>query len=118
MSLSVVSNGKTTVKSMFAHRIVATVFHGPAPSKDMVVDHINKKRSDNAYTNLRWVTPQENITFAIGRPVVQSTKDGTEVGKYNSLTLAAQSVNRDPPAIWQAIKSGGTSAGYRWAYEA
>jgi hypothetical protein len=43
------------------HRIVATGFHGCAPSKSHVVDHIDTNRRNNRPENLRWVTRLENI---------------------------------------------------------
>lgn len=43
------------------HRIVATAFHGEAPSKDHVVDHIDTNRHNNRADNLRWLTKLENI---------------------------------------------------------
>ena len=43
------------------HRIVATAFHGPAPSPQHVVDHIDTNRRNNRPENLRWVSKLENI---------------------------------------------------------
>ena len=43
------------------HRIVATAFHGPAPSDQYVVDHIDTNRQNNRPDNLRWLTKLENI---------------------------------------------------------
>jgi hypothetical protein len=43
------------------HQIVASAFHGPRPSKDHVVDHIDTNRQNNRPDNLRWVTRLENI---------------------------------------------------------
>lgn len=43
------------------HRIVATAFHGKAPSKQHVVDHIDTNRRNNRQENLRWLTRLENI---------------------------------------------------------
>lgn len=42
------------------HRIVATAFHGEAPSDQYVVDHIDTNRSNNRPENLRWLTKLEN----------------------------------------------------------
>lgn len=53
--------GYTHVASIPVHRIVATAFHGPQPSKDHVVDHIDTNRQNNRPENLRWVTRLENI---------------------------------------------------------
>jgi len=43
------------------HRIVATAFHGPAPTGQHVVDHIDTNRQNNRPENLRWLTKLENI---------------------------------------------------------
>ena len=43
------------------HRIVATAFHGVAPSDQHVVDHIDTNRQNNRPENLRWLTKLENI---------------------------------------------------------
>ena len=43
------------------HRIVATAFHGEAPSPQHVVDHIDTNHCNNRPVNLRWLTKLENI---------------------------------------------------------
>ena len=43
------------------HRIVATAFHGAAPTTQHVVDHIDTNRQNNRPDNLRWVTKLENV---------------------------------------------------------
>ena len=42
------------------HQIVCTAFHGPAPERNMVVDHMNGNRCDNRPANLRWITREGN----------------------------------------------------------
>lgn len=56
-----ISTGYLKIASISIHRIVATAFHGDAPSKDYVVDHIDTNRQNNRPNNLRWVTRFENI---------------------------------------------------------
>lgn len=60
--------GKYNAKTGYAeiagervHRIVATAFHGVAPSPQHVVDHIDTNRRNNRPENLRWITKLENI---------------------------------------------------------
>ncbi len=53
--------GYMKVSTATVHRIVATGFHGCAPSKSHVVDHIDTNRRNNRPENLRWVTRLENI---------------------------------------------------------
>lgn len=43
------------------HQIVATAFHGPAPSEQHIVDHIDTNKQNNRPENLRWLTKLENI---------------------------------------------------------
>ncbi|MCR5568658.1 MAG: HNH endonuclease [Paludibacteraceae bacterium] len=54
-------NGYMLFCSERVHRIVATAFHGEAPTKDHVVDHIDTNRQNNRADNLRWLSKLENI---------------------------------------------------------
>ncbi|MBP6688877.1 MAG: HNH endonuclease [Hyphomonadaceae bacterium] len=53
--------GYLVVCDHVVHRIVATAFHGPSPSAEHVVDHIDTNRQNNRAENLRWVTRLENV---------------------------------------------------------
>lgn len=53
--------GYMEIASVQVHRIVATAFHGEAPSPQHVVDHKDTNKCNNRPENLRWVTKFENI---------------------------------------------------------
>lgn len=56
-----IKSGYLEIASVRIHRIIATAFHGEAPTKEHVVDHIDTNKQNNRPTNLRWVTRLENI---------------------------------------------------------
>lgn len=67
------------------HRIVATAFHGEAPSPNHVVDHLDTNRKNNRPENLCWKTREENILtneitckkieYRTGLPIKEVLKD-------------------------------------------
>ena len=62
------THGYMEVASVRVHIIVATAFHGPKPTKEHVVDHIDTNRRNNRPDNLRWVTRLEN---ALDNPITR-----------------------------------------------
>jgi hypothetical protein len=53
----VTPSGKRT---LWAHRLVAVAFIGPAPSPSHVIAHWDGDKLNNHYSNLRWATVAEN----------------------------------------------------------
>ena len=44
----------------YAHRLIMETFAPIQNSQDFIVDHINGKRDDNRFENLRWLTQRQN----------------------------------------------------------
>ena len=45
------------------HRVVCEAFHGPPPSSDSVVIHVDEDGLNNRPENLRWGTQKENLNM-------------------------------------------------------
>lgn len=48
-------------KLYLAHRLICEAFHGPAPEGKPYVDHIDRCKTNNTPSNLRWVSHKENV---------------------------------------------------------
>ena len=59
------SNGYLTVgykrKLYLVHRLICEAYHGPAPEGKPFVDHIDRCKTNNTPSNLRWVSHKENV---------------------------------------------------------
>lgn len=53
------------------HRLVCEAFHGPPPEVTYHADHIDTDPTNNAATNLRWLSPSMNLARRVFR-----TRDG------------------------------------------
>jgi hypothetical protein len=116
------------------------MFYGEDPPKDMVVDHINRVRTDNRITNLRLCSHSDNARNQVRKPrkprvkktaeelkhsrknaaqkIAQKVRkkikikhpDGTVIA-YESQLAAAQAIGCSPSTI-NYMKQGGTCRGY------
>lgn len=140
LRLRLTKNGKS--KQFQIHRLVAEAFI-PNPENKPLIDHINTDRTDNTVwlnedgsvnydkTNLRWVTNKENCNNPISKqnyskgnkgktsvPILQFTKDGEFVRKWNSMSDAEQELGiKSRLSEYCSNKYGRKSAGgYIWRY--
>lgn len=120
------------------NRLVAQVFI-PNPDNKPYVDHINGDRADNRVCNLRWVTHKENMNNPLTRlklkngigqkiatecsrlktskPVLQFSKNGDFIRKWDSASVAERDGNFNDTSIGNCCKGKfKTSGGYIWRY--
>jgi len=85
----------TNNRSYGVHYLVCLVFHGPQPSKDHTVDHINKPESDNRAENLRWATKSEQARnqSRIKRIEAYDTRTCKTIKIFETHTDAAKEYN-------------------------
>lgn len=128
LRLRLTKDGKS--KQFQIHRLVAEAFI-PNPENKPYIDHINTDRTDNRVENLRWVTNKENCNNPISKqnyskgnkgktsvPILQFTKDGEFVRKWNSMSDAEQELGiKSRLSKYCSNKYGRKSAGgYIWRY--
>ncbi|MBE35391.1 MAG: hypothetical protein CMI16_07535 [Opitutaceae bacterium] len=81
-------------------RLVCRAFHGPAPSANHEVDHIDRDRSNSAASNLRWASKKENI--ANQRNDKKLNSDGKPI--------FIRSLDWPPERKWEHFTSAGAAA--------
>lgn len=115
-------------KEVAVHRLVCIAFHGEPPSHELQVNHKDGQKSNNAESNLEWVTPSENVLHSFKvlgrvplnrRPIeAVSPSSGQAVARYPSIS-AVSVAGFTPSNVIAALKGRlKTSGGLIWRYAA
>lgn len=111
----------------YVHRLVAETFI-PNPWGKPCVNHRDYDRSNNAVSNLEWVTYYENSEYSYERvvaasreksckPVIQYDKRGNFIHRYESLSEAGRETGVNVGHIGRCVKGyEKTAGGYIWRY--
>ena len=100
-------------KAYRVHRLVAEAFL-PNPNKYPIINHKNEIRDDNRVDNLEWCTHKYNSNYgnikskqklsSHRRPIIQLTKEGIFVAKYESISDASKATKIEHNNIIQCAK--------------
>lgn len=121
-SINIYDDNKKS-KVLDTHRLIAFAFHGSPPTNKHTVDHIDRIRSNNNASNLRWATKSEQnknqnrLEFQFkrrGKAVTQMTLDDVEIMTWFLMSDAERHLNTTH--ISRACKEGNPVAGYKWKY--
>ncbi len=107
------------------HRLVAAVFlETPRPIHELVVNHKNGDREDNAASNLEWCTQRENAIHSMNvlnthilKKVACYDGDSRELVKiYPSMQNARAETGAYHTSLRSAIRTKGLASGFFWRY--
>lgn len=118
---------KDGYKDVLIHRLVGEYFV-PNLGGYTQIDHINEDKSNNRWSNLRWVTPKENINYGSHNQraaetykrnrnyiICQYDLDGNLIAEYNNISEAARAVGGRTDSIrWALDGKLKTTYGFVW----
>lgn len=116
-----------TGKSVTVHSLVAKLFvNNPCPDKYKEINHIDKNRGNNHFSNLEWCDHKTNCSNIyneqrIVRGVIQYDKQGNLINVFSSIHEAAKALNiiekhGDVGICFCLNGKRKTAYGYKWQY--
>jgi hypothetical protein len=100
------------------HTLICLAFHGPKPTPDHTVDHMDRDTTNNCIENLRWADKIEQSTNSTNvKGVSAYKKDGIFFKEWPSAAAAGKELGIDASSIRKCCKKKLFSAGkYKWKY--
>ncbi len=124
-SVALQKKGSKEFIPLLVHRLIAYAFLGiPTNHTDLVVNHMDGQKFNNAVSNLEWATYSENTHHSSNvlhthklRPVASyDQRSGRLLQTYPSIKKAADDVGKTSSSILTAVQGGGLIADRFWRY--
>ena len=109
-------------KEFYVHRLVAIAFIDTAADHKVEVNHIDGDKTNNAVTNLEWVTHQKNIThlwnvLGRGKRERRAVKCVCTGEVFQSAASAVKKYGGTQSGLWYSLNRGsGFYRGKQYAY--
>ena len=123
LRVSLSKEGK--IKTFKVHRLVASAFIDN-PNNLLEVNHINEIKDDNRVNNLEWCNKSYNCNYGSRNermakskyiPILQFTKEGKLVRKWDSITEVEKELGFNHGSISKCCKGKNkTCGGFKWCY--
>jgi len=99
------------------HRLVAETFI-PNPDNLPQVNHIDKNKDNNHYSNLEWCDCYYNINYSLAKKILQFDLQGNFIKEWCSLSEIERTLKYKASAICGCCKKNRKTAyGYMWKYK-
>lgn len=105
-------------KSISVHRLVMITFNPIDNYQKFYVNHKDRNRKNNTLVNLEWVTQKENMEHASGRPVLQFSREGEFIARFQSCVRAEEELIINKGAVSSCARGSlKTISGFRFCFE-
>lgn len=107
--LTVKAKTSEKMKKLMIHKEVCAAFHGPKPSHQHQVRHLNGNRSDNRKSNLLWGTAKENAQDRTDHGMSGNSTGGKITAEKKSIPVKARFADGKEvffPSVMAAVRDG------------
>lgn len=98
--------------SIGIHRLLASAFYGPPPTKSAIPNHIDGVKDNNVSSNIEWSTYSKNIDHAYrnglrtdNRPVLAKNLITGEIMRFHAMAECARYFEVPTERIWRNLRS-------------
>ena len=101
----------------FMHAILCYMYHGPPPTKDHTVDHLDGEHSNADPRNFDWATKiAQALNRAVVRKVERTCLDTGEITEYAAVSHAAEAAQCAPGTMNKLCEQGLVRDNAKWRY--